>query len=85
MGSQGVADSVDKVVRLKPDTSYSHAEYGTSVEFTEPSVKGTPRSFVWRFDGWPRDFIDLEKVAPPGFVDHKVLVYISLDPTILGG
>jgi hypothetical protein len=84
LGSPGSADSVDKIVRLDPGSKYANVEWGTSVEFVR-QVAGSQQSFVWRFDGWPRNVINLNEVAPAGFLDHPVLVYISPDPTYLGG
>jgi hypothetical protein len=85
LGSPGSPDTADKVLHIDAGTKYTNVVQGESIEFVAPSGNGTQKAFVWRFDGWPRNAIDLTKVAPAGFLDHKVLVYVSPDPASLGG
>ena len=37
------------------------------------------KSFAWNFNGQPSSF-DLNAVAPPGVMDHKVKAYIAPNP-----
>jgi hypothetical protein len=85
LGSPGSPNSVDKIVHLDSDAKFANVQYGTSVEFVQDGAADTQRAFVWRFDGWPRNEFDLNKVAPAGFFDHRVPVYISPDPSTHGG
>lgn len=85
LGSPGSPGSVDKIVHLDPGAKYVNVQYGTSVEFVALGAGNTQRAFVWRFDGWPRNSFELNKVAPAGFFDHPVLVYIRPDSETLGG
>jgi len=61
-------------------TTYVNVTSGDVVKF----VVGN-QTFAWDFDngGTPTAF-DLQRIAPAGTLDHKVMIYVARDPTYLG-
>jgi hypothetical protein len=85
LGSPGDPDTVSRIVRLGSSTSYASVNYGQDVEFVATGPDGKQRSFAWRFNVWPNtDMMYLNKVAPAGFIDHQVRIYIGADPERFG-
>jgi hypothetical protein len=63
----------DRTITIDDKTKWVNVEHFEVIRFVS---KG--REFTWYFDGMaqPRPF-DLTQVAPAGFVDHSVTVYVS--------
>jgi hypothetical protein len=81
LGETAPAVKADQTITIGPDTSYVNVEGGQIVKF---DVGG--KSFTWDFDG--PDYVssfDLNRVTPPGVLDHVVTAYISPNPLYLGG
>lgn len=84
LGSPGDRYPIERIVQVR-NGGWANVEYGQNVEFVAQDPKGTERSFVWRFDGWPSDtVVHLDAFAPPEFVDYDVPVYIGRDPRYTG-
>jgi len=76
---------VSRIVHLGPKATYANVDYDQSVEFVATSQDGKQQSFAWRFNVWPNtNQIDLNQVAPAGFIDHRVRIYIGPDPQRFG-
>jgi hypothetical protein len=67
----------DKVIVLDDGVTSVNVTSGTTVKF----VIGD-RSFIWTFDnGAVRIFpFDLSRIAPEGFLKHKVVTYVADNP-----
>ena len=63
-----------RTIAIYPDTRYVNVTGGEVVKFTVGD-----KSFAWNFNGRPSSF-DLNAVAPPGVMDHKVKAYIAPNP-----
>ena len=74
------ASATEHVVVIQPGTTYVNVTSGDVVKF----VVGN-QTFAWDFDngGTPSAF-DLQRIAPAGTLDHKVMIYVARDPTYLG-
>ena len=64
-----------KTIVIKPDTSYVNITGGEVVKFVEDG-----KSFAWNFDGQLGYAFELNRVAPPGVLDHRVMAYVDPDP-----
>jgi hypothetical protein len=85
-GTPAEPDAVDRIVPLSPDSRWVNVAYGETVEFVVQSGAGSARSFAWRFDVSPVvSHVDLSRVAPAGFLDHEVRVFVAADPRYRGG
>jgi hypothetical protein len=71
--------SVDKVVRIDANTPWANAVGNESVKF---SVGGT--EFSWRFPG-NRAAVNLKEIAPAGFVDRDLYIYLQPDSRYTSG
>lgn len=47
-------------------------------------VKGSER-FSWRFDSVVHGAVSLSQIAPPAFADARIMVYVALNDSELGG
>jgi hypothetical protein len=84
-GTSVQADTADRIVRLAPDSHSINVAYGESVEFIVRGESGAERSFAWRFDGSPsRSYVDLSEVAPAGFPDQSLRVFVAPDARYRG-
>lgn len=76
LGDAAPDTAAERTIKITPDTRYVNVTGGQVVKF---DVGG--KTFTWHFDGpetlWA---FDLNKVAPPGLLDHKVMAYISPNP-----
>jgi len=85
VGSPGDPDTVSRIVHLGPSSTFANVDYGQNVEFIAKGQDGKRQSFAWRFNVWPNtDMMYLNQVAPAGFIDHKVRIYIGPDPQYFG-
>jgi hypothetical protein len=76
LGETAPATAANRTITIAPDTKYVNVEGGQIVRF---DVGG--QTFTWDFDGaetvWA---FDLNRVTPPGLLDHKVTAYVSPNP-----
>ncbi|HJV84614.1 MAG TPA: CzcE family metal-binding protein [Noviherbaspirillum sp.] len=81
LGDPAPVAAATRTVIIQPDTTWTHVTGGDTVKF----VVGD-KSFAWVFNvGASVDSFDLRRVAPPGVLDHQVIVGIAPDPRYLGG
>lgn len=73
--------TADRTVIITPNTNYVNVADDETVKFI---VDG--KSFAWTFNG-PSDGyeFDLEQVAPPGLLNHKVAANVAANPLVVGG
>jgi hypothetical protein len=73
LGSPVTTSSADRIVEIGPDTHDINVAHFDTIKF----VAGA-QSFSWNFDGANTiSEIDLNKIAPPGMLDHTVRVFIE--------
>jgi hypothetical protein len=76
LGESAAPHEATRTIAIKPDTTYVNVTGGDLVSF----VVGD-KIFVWKFDGPPTVWaFDLNKVTPPGLLDHVVTAYIAPNP-----
>lgn len=80
LGDPADAAAAIRSVSIGPDTSYVNVTGGDIIRF----VVGD-KTFAWNFNGAGEYHFDLVLVAPPGVLDHKVMVYVRPDPFTNGG
>ncbi|HEX8954889.1 MAG TPA: CzcE family metal-binding protein [Burkholderiaceae bacterium] len=70
----------EHTVVITPGTNYVNVTGGDIVRF-----KVGDKAFAWDFDtsGSMMAF-DLQRIAPPGVLDHKVMVYVARNPDYSG-
>ena len=78
LGDPASPASASRTIAIYPDTRYVNVTGGEVVKFTVGD-----KSFAWNFNGRPTSF-DLNAVAPPGLMDHRVRAYIAPNP-LYGG
>jgi hypothetical protein len=70
-----------RTVVITPDTKSVNVTGGETVRF----VIGD-KSFAWTFNVASSVFsFDLNRIAPPGVLDHPVKIYVAPDPRYIGG
>jgi hypothetical protein len=72
LGEPSAPGSAERTVVIGPATRYVNVTEGDVVRFV---VNG--RSFVFDFDSHAVDSFALDRVAPPGLLDHTVTVYVA--------
>lgn len=76
LGQQVDDAGATQVVVIHPDTKWTNIESGQIVRF----VVGA-KTFTWSFtNSQTIASFDLNRVTPPGFLDHRVTVYLTPDP-----
>jgi hypothetical protein len=78
LGETVPATAADRTITIAPDTSYVNVQGGQIVKF---DVGG--KTFAWDFDG-PVEAFDLNRITPPGLLDHTVTAYVSPNPLYEG-
>lgn len=76
LGDPAPAAAAQRTIQITPDTKYVNVQGGQVVRF---DVGG--KGFTWDFDSAQTvvDF-DLNRIAPPGLLDHPVTAYVSPNP-----
>jgi hypothetical protein len=74
LGTPAPALAAQRTIFIRPDTRFANVTGGEIVRF----VYGE-REFAWSFDG-PAYTLDLQQVAPPGFIERSFTVYIAPNP-----
>jgi hypothetical protein len=76
LGQQVDDTAATQVVIIHPDTKWANIESGQIVRF----VIGA-KTFTWAFDNSQSIVsFDLNRVTPPGLLDHRVTIYLTPDP-----
>lgn len=76
LGQQSDDAAATQVVVIRPETRWTNIESGQIVRF----VAGN-KTFTWAFTNSQEiESFDLNRVTPPGFLDHRVTVYLTPDP-----
>lgn len=78
LGEAAPAALASRTITITPDTRYVNVEDGQAVNF---DVGG--KTFTWAFNG-PATSFDLNRVAPPGLLDHVVTAYVAPNPIYKG-
>jgi hypothetical protein len=81
LGNAAPDAAAEQTITITPDTRYVNVQSGRVVRF-EVGAK----SFTWNFD-CPQSIqsFDLNRVTPPGLLDHTVTAYVSTNPLYVGG
>jgi hypothetical protein len=80
-GDPAPLSAATQTIVITPATKWVNVTGGDTVKF----VAGN-KAFAWNFDvGSGTPSFELNKVAPPGMLDHKVVAYVAPDPKYIGG
>ena len=74
LGDPAPPATATRTIAIHPDTRYVNVTGGEIVKFTVGD-----KSFTWNFNGRPGSF-DLNVIAPPGVMDHRVIAYVAQNP-----
>ncbi len=81
LGDPVTGNNADRVVVITPDLDHVNITHFDTIKF----ISGK-QSFTWNFDGVSTlSEIDLNKIAPPGMLDHTVRIFIEKSPKDLDG
>lgn len=76
LGQQVEDSAATESVLIGPNTRWANIESGQIVRFVIGS-----RTFTWAFNNSQEvTEFDLNRVTPPGLLDHRVTIYLSPDP-----
>ena len=81
LGDPASPSAAARTIVITPDTKYVNVTGGETVRF----VVGD-KTFAWTFNV-ARTIMsfDLNQIAPPGVLDHKVTVYVAPNPLYIDG
>jgi hypothetical protein len=80
LGDPAPPAAATRTIVIKPDTKWVNVTGGETIRF----VVGN-KTFAWTFNVASNVWaFDLNRVAPPGVLDHPVQVYIAPDPRYIG-
>ena len=71
LGGAVDASQAERTITIGPETPWANVRHGESIRF----VSGQ-NAFVWKFDG-SANSLDLMRVAPAGFLNRPVMVYVA--------
>ncbi|HEY5799869.1 MAG TPA: CzcE family metal-binding protein [Burkholderiaceae bacterium] len=74
LGTAVDAAGAQRTIVLRPSTCWVNVTGGEIIRFTNGE-----REFTWSFDG-PAHMLDLQRIAPPGFLDRPLFAYIAPNP-----
>lgn len=74
LGTPVAVLAAQRTVFIRPEMRFVNVTGGEIVRF----VNGA-QEFAWNFDG-PAVVLDLQQIAPPGFIDRGLAVYIAPNP-----
>ncbi|WP_394778261.1 CzcE family metal-binding protein [Undibacterium sp.] len=77
LGEATPASVVARTVKITPSMKYINVKGGEAVSFNAGG-----KTFTWIFDGTVASF-NLQRIAPPGAMDHAVIAYITADPSYI--
>lgn len=73
LGSAALAANGARVIHISPATTAVNVERHETVRFVNPEGK----SFTWNFYTLHHPTFDIRHIAPPGFAEHKTLIYVG--------
>ena len=74
IGTPASPEEATRSIMITPSTRFVNVSYGDVVDFKTPSGQ----KFTVRFDvGDGVSSFDLQRVAPPGALDHQVTAYVA--------
>ncbi|WP_245549294.1 CzcE family metal-binding protein [Noviherbaspirillum massiliense] len=80
LGQPAPLDAAQRTIVITPETKYVNIEGGQIVRFNVGD-----QSFAWNFFvARTIHAFDLNEVAPPGMLNHRVRVYLTPDPRYIG-
>lgn len=81
LGDPAPLSAATKSIAIGPDTKWVNVTGGETIRFDAGG-----RSFAWVFNvARGVHSFDLNQVAPPGMLDHRVTAYVAPDPRYIGG
>lgn len=81
LGDPAPITAAAKAIVIRPDTKWVNVTGGDTVRF---DVGG--KSFAWTFNvARGIHSFELNRVAPPGMLEHTVVAYVAPDPRYIGG
>jgi hypothetical protein len=78
LGQPEPTTAAKRTITITPDTKYVNIQGGQTVQFNTGG-----KTFAWNFDG-PIYSFNLNRVAPPGTLDHTVVAYVTPNPLYAG-
>ena len=75
LGDNVPAVAASRTVVIDQNTSYVNVRQGETVKFVSNG-----QVFAFHFDGSGATRLDLQRIAPPGALDHPVMVYADHTP-----
>ena len=81
LGDPAPINLATKSIVIRPDTKWVNVTGGDTVRFDAGG-----KSFAWTFNvARGVHAFELNRVAPPGMLDHQVVAYVAPDPRYIGG
>lgn len=81
IGDPAPVSAATQTIVIQPDTRWVNVTGGDIVKFV-----ANGKEFAWSFNvGSGTSVFELNRVAPPGTLDHKVTAYVAPDPKYIGG
>jgi len=71
LGGAVDASQAERTITIRSETRWANVRHGESIRFLSGQ-----QALVWKFDGSARSF-DLRRVAPAGFLDRPITVYVA--------
>jgi len=75
LGEPVAASAATRVIAIDQNTSRINVKQGETVKFVSNG-----QEFAFHFDGSGATRLDLQRIAPPGALDHPVTVYADTTP-----
>ena len=81
LGNPAPPAAATKTIVIPSNTKWVNVTGGDIVKFVVED-----KTFAWAFNVASNvDAFELNRVAPPGMLDHRVVAYVAPDPRYLGG
>ncbi|HEY8102506.1 MAG TPA: CzcE family metal-binding protein [Burkholderiaceae bacterium] len=71
-GDPAPASAATRTIVIEPDTKYVNVEGGETITFISAD-----KTFTWNFAPQGGSYFDLNKIAPQGALDHRVMVSVT--------
>lgn len=75
-GSSHTGQQAERVVDVEKSARVIGVNYGETVKFVDGS-----KSFTWTFNGLGGRSVELQRIAPTGFMTHGLGVSVERDPS----
>lgn len=81
LGDPAPVNAATSTIAIRPDTKWVNVTGGDVVRF-----RVGDKDFAWAFNvATGISAFDLNRVAPAGMLDHRVIAYVAPDPRYIGG